>query len=243
MLLETGPFSAGIGAWGGYHDVVRGVEDYLGQIKRLEEGGQRCTSTMLAHDLGVSLPSASEMLKRLTKDGYVERAPDGSINLTIHGRRLAHTVLRRHRLVERLLTDILAMPWHEVHGEAHRLEHAISKRVEEHLAKALGYPEYCPHGHPICPVDHRELRRLDAVEAGEEVGVALISEMKEELLAYVDRLGVRPGAVVKVVDTEPQSGPLTLESDAGRVLLGREVAAYVQVCDPDDVDWLNRRAL
>jgi DtxR family transcriptional regulator, Mn-dependent transcriptional regulator len=222
---------------------VRGQEDYLGQIKRLEEGGQRCTSTMLAHDLGVSLPSASEMLKRLSKDGYVERAGDGAIGLTIHGRRLAHTILRRHRLVERLLTDILAMPWHEVHGEAHSLEHAISKRVEEHLAKALGFPEYCPHGHPICPVDKRSLRRLDAVTAGEEVGVAQISEIEEELLAYMDRMGVRPGAVIKVVETGGPGSALTLEGDAGRALLGAEVAAYVQVCDPTEVDWLNRRAI
>jgi DtxR family Mn-dependent transcriptional regulator len=222
---------------------VRGQEDYLGQIKRLEEGGQRCTSTMLAHDLNVSLPSASEMVKRLSKDGYVERAPDGAINLTIHGRRLAHTILRRHRLVERLLTDILAMPWHEVHGEAHSLEHAISKRVEEHLAKALGFPEYCPHGHPICPVDKRALRRLDAIPAGEEVGVAQISEIQEELLAYMDRLGVRPGAILKVIETGGPGSALTLEGDAGRVLLGAEVAAYVQVCDPSEVDWLNRRAI
>lgn len=222
---------------------MRGVEDYLGQIKRLDEGGQRCTSTMLAHDLGVSLPSASEMIKRLSKDGYVERTKDGAIQLTVHGRRLAHTVLRRHRLVERLLTDILAMPWHEVHVEANSLEHAISKRVEEHLAKALGFPEYCPHGHPICPMDNRTLRRLDAVGAGEEVGVALISEVKEELLAYMDRHGVRPGAVVKVIEHGVPGGPLTLESDAGRVLLAMEVAAYVQVCDPSEVDWLNRRAI
>jgi DtxR family transcriptional regulator, Mn-dependent transcriptional regulator len=222
---------------------VRGQEDYLGQIKRLEEGGQRCTSTMLAHDLGVSLPSASEMVKRLSKDGYVERTGDGAIRLTIHGRRLAHTIVRRHRLVERLLTDILAMPWHEVHGEAHKLEHAISKRVEEHLAKALGFPEYCPHGHPICPVDNRDLRRLDAVTAGEEVGVAQISEIQEELLAYMDRLGVRPGATVKVVETAEPGAPMTLESDAGRVMLGSEAAAYVQVCAPEEVDRLNRRAI
>src|SRR5256885_13267980 len=84
---------------GPYHDTVRGVEDYLQQIKRLEEGGQRCTATVLAQNLGVSLPSASEMLKRLAEEGYLEREKDGAIHLTTHGRPLAHMVLRRHRLV------------------------------------------------------------------------------------------------------------------------------------------------
>lgn len=226
-----------------YDGFVRGVEDYLGQVKRLEEEGQRCTPTLLAHDLGVSLPSASEMLKRLTEERYVERQGDGSIVLTSYGRPVAHVVLRRHRLVERLLTDVLGMPWHEVHGEAHRLEHAISTRVEEHLAKVLGYPEYCPHGHPICPVDKRALRRLDSVEAGEEVAVAQISEIKEELLAYMDRSGIRPGTILKVTEVGPVGAPLTIEGDAGTALVGREVAAYVQVCDPSEAGWLNRRAI
>ncbi|MGH2731551.1 MAG: metal-dependent transcriptional regulator [Actinomycetota bacterium] len=221
---------------------MRGVEDYLQQIKRLEEDGQRCTATVLAQTLGVSLPSASEMLKRLGEEGYLKRHKDGSISLTEHGRPLAHVVLRRHRLVERLLTDILGMPWHEVHGEAHRLEHAISSRVEEHLAAALGFPEYCPHGHPICPVDRRKLRPLDEVGPGEEVAIAQISEIKEELLAYLDKIGVRPGTVVKVTEVGPFSGPLTIEGEEGRVTLGREVAAYVQVADPAQADWIQRRA-
>ncbi|MGH7425315.1 MAG: metal-dependent transcriptional regulator [Candidatus Methylomirabilales bacterium] len=221
---------------------MRGVEDYLQQIKRLEEDGQRCTATLLAQTLGVSLPSASEMLKRLAEEGYLERHRDGSIHLTAYGRPLAHTILRRHRLVERLLTDILGMPWHEVHTDAHRLEHAISSRVEEHLAAALGFPEYCPHGHPICPVDRRQLRSLDSVEEGEELGVAQISEVKEGLLAYLDQIGLRPGTIVKVVEVAPFGGPLTLEAESGRVTLPREVAAYVQMCRPEEADWISRRA-
>lgn len=197
---------------------------------------------MLAQTLGVSLPSASEMLKRLAEEGYLERDRDGSIHLTAHGRPLAHTMLRRHRLVERLLTDILGMPWHEVHGEAHRLEHAISPRVEEHLAAALGFPEYCPHGHPICPVDRRGLRRLDSVEPGDEVAVAQISEMKDELLAYLNKIGLRPGSIIKVIEMGPFGGPLTLSGDEGIVTLGREVAAYVQICEPSQADWIHRRA-
>ncbi|MGI8426493.1 MAG: metal-dependent transcriptional regulator [Actinomycetota bacterium] len=219
---------------------MRGVEDYLGQIKRLEEDGQRCTATLLAQSLGVSLPSASEMLKRLSAEGYVERDKAGSVTLTPEGRPLAHRVLRRHRVVERLLTDVLGMPWHEVHAEAHRLEHAISARVEEHLMQTLNFPEYCPHGHPICPVDPRRLWSLDGVEAGDEVAVAQISEVKEELLAYFDQVGIRPGTVLKVLELSPFGGPLTLATDAGTVSVGREVAACVQVCDLADSDWVGR---
>lgn len=222
---------------------MRGVEDYLGQIKRLEEDGQRCTATLLAQTLGVSLPSTSEMLKRLAHEGYITRSKDGTVSLTDEGRPLAHKMLRKHRLVERLLTDILGMPWHEAHREAHRLEHAISGRVEEHLAASLGFPEFCPHGHPICPVDPRHLRPLDSVTAGEEVSIAQISEVKEELLAYLDQIGVIPGTIIKVIDTAPFGGPLTLETGNGRTSLGMEVAALVQVCDPSEGDWLSRRSL
>jgi len=221
---------------------MRGVEDYLGQIKRLEEDGQRCTATLIAQTLGVSLPSASEMLKRLAGEGYLERKKDGAIVLTAVGRPLAHRVLRRHRVVERLLTDILGMPWHEVHQEAHRLEHAVSARVEEHLMQALNFPEYCPHGHPICPVDPRSLRPLDGVETGGEVAIAQISEVKEELLAYFDQVGIRPGTVVKVLDISPLGGPLTLATDAGTVSIGREVAGYVQVCETSEADWMTKHS-
>lgn len=219
----------------------RGVEDYLGQFKRLEENGQRCTATVIAQSLGVSLPSASEMIKRLVDEGYLEKSADGAVHLTPEGRPLAHVMLRRHRVVERLLTDVLGMSWHEVHGEAHRLEHAISNRVEEYMMRKLGFPEYCPHGHPICPVDRRTLRPLDQVDAGNEVGIAQVSETKEDLLAFLDGVGVRPGEVIKILDS-PQFAPMTLSTDQGVVHIGREVAAFVQVCDVSQADWINRRS-
>ncbi len=221
---------------------MRGVEDYLGQIKRLEEDGQRCTATALAQTLKVSLPSASQMLKRLASEGFLERRSDATILLTGQGRPLAHKVLRRHRVIERLLTDVLGMPWHEVHAEAHRLEHAVSASVEEHLMQKLGFPEYCPHGHPICPVDRRTLRPLDAAQPGDEVAVAQLSEIKEELLLYFDQIGLRPAAVFKVRDVGEFGGPITLLTDAGSVSISRDVAAYVQVCEPEESDWLARRA-
>ena len=211
---------------------MRGVEDYLEEIKRLEEDEERITATVLARTLEVSLPSASEMLKRLSSEGYLTREKGGSILLTPEGRRLAHTMLRRHRLVECLLVDKLGMAWYEVHGEAHKIEHAISARVEEAMAQALDYPDYCPHGHPICPVDLRELTRLTDVEPGAGGVVAQISEVKEDVLPYLDQIGLRPGVELKVKDVAPREGPMTVETDEGVTSLGRELAAVVRITAP-----------
>jgi DtxR family transcriptional regulator, Mn-dependent transcriptional regulator len=208
---------------------MRGVEDYLEEIKRLEEDGERITATVLARILDVSLPSASEMLKRLASEGYLSREKGGTILLTPEGRRLAHTMVRRHRLVECLLVQMLGMPWHEVHGEAHKIEHAVSDRVEEAMAKALDYPDYCPHGHPICPIDLRELRRLSELEAGEGGVVAQISELKDDVLPYLDQIGIRPGAEITVKDIAPMEGPMTIETEQGPTSLGRELATIVRV--------------
>ena len=213
---------------------MRGVEDYLEEIKRLEEDGERITATVLARILEVSLPSASEMLKRLGAEGYLVREQGGAILLTPEGRRLAHTMLRRHRLVESLLVEQLGMAWYEVHSEAHRIEHAISARVEEAMAKALDYPDYCPHGHPICPVDLRQLRRLSELDAGEAGVVARISELNEDVLPYLDQIGIRPGAEVRVKDIAPLEGPMTIEADEGPTSVGRELAALVRVTAPDE---------
>ena len=208
---------------------MRGVEDYLEEVKRLEEDGERITATVLARILEVSLPSASEMLKRLAAEGYLTKEKGGTINLTPEGRRLAHTMLRKHRLVECMLVEKLNMSWFEVHGEAHKIEHAISDRVEEAMAKALDYPDYCPHGHPICPVDMRDLRRLSDLDAGEKGIVAQISEVKEDVLPYLDQIGIRPGTEIAVKDIAPREGPITVETDQGPTSLGKELASIIRV--------------
>lgn len=208
---------------------MRGVEDYLEEIKRLEEDGERITATVLARILEVSLPSASEMLKRLAGEAYLTREKGGTILLTPEGRRLAHTMLRKHRLVECMLVDKLGMAWYEVHGEAHKIEHAVSARVEEAMAIALDYPDYCPHGQPICPVDVRTLVRLSEMDAGERGVIAQISELKEDVLPYLDQIGIRPGVEIAVKDIAPMEGPMNIETPGGIASLGRELAALVRV--------------
>ncbi len=123
-------------------------EMYMKAIYRLEREGPGVTTSALASELGVAPASVSGMLKKLVNDGFVEHEVRGDIKLTRKGLEVAVGVVRRNRLAERLLTDVLKMPWDEVYAEACILEHAITDRVEERLVNVLGDPRTCPHGHP-----------------------------------------------------------------------------------------------
>src|SRR6202011_2409778 len=136
------------------------TEEYLEAVYRLEREGPGVTSSGLAADLVVAPASVSGMLKKLTADGYLAYEARGQAKLTEKGLRVAVRVIRRNRLAEVCLQDILGMPWDEVHAEACRLEHAISERVEERLVAVLGDPKVCPHGDPIPPPDLSEPERV-----------------------------------------------------------------------------------
>src|SRR5881398_1091049 len=125
------------------------VEDYLETIYELEESGIPPMRARLVERLGVSAPTVSETVARLEREGLLELDERKLLRLTARGRTAATGVMRRHRLAERLLVDVLHVPWHQVHEEAHRLEHAISETLEPYLVKVLGDPGTCPHGNPI----------------------------------------------------------------------------------------------
>src|SRR3954466_6440271 len=128
------------------HDTT---EEYLETILELEEEGVRPLRARLVERLGVSAPAVSETVNRLIRGGYANLNEDHSIKLTSKGRGLATTIVRRHRLAERLLVDVIGLEWEKVHREADRWEHAISADVEEKLVELLGDPLTCPHGNPI----------------------------------------------------------------------------------------------
>jgi DtxR family Mn-dependent transcriptional regulator len=130
----------------GYHPAV---EEYLETILELEESGIPPMRARIVERLGVSAPAVSETVKRLEREGYLVLDERRRLRLTDTGRRYATSIMRRHRLAERLLVDVLHVPWSEVHEEAGRLEHAISPRLEAYLVKLLGDPGTCPHGNPI----------------------------------------------------------------------------------------------
>jgi DtxR family Mn-dependent transcriptional regulator len=213
------------------------VEEYLETMLALAEEGVPVIQARIAERLGRSAPSVSEMLDRLTEDGYVTR--DGRrLSLTDSGRALAEKVVRKHRLAERLLVDVIGLEWHKVHREAGRWEHVISDDVEARLVELLGDPATCPHGNPIpgsgSPPPAVPTRPLAEVGAGERVRLFRISEEVElnlGSLTLLDEGGFIPGVVAQVggrdadgnveVTVEGAHAPITVSSAlSGRLFVG-----------------------
>ncbi len=180
------------------------VEEYLETILSLAEEGVPVIQARIAERLGRSAPSVSEMLERLMDDGYVTRE-GRRLSLTEQGRTLAEKVVRKHRLAERLLVDVIGLEWHKVHREAGRWEHVISDDVEARLIELLGDPATCPHGNPIpgsgSPLSDVVTRPLAQVDTGERVRLMRISEEVELNMVSLTLLGEGgfiPGVVAVV---------------------------------------------
>jgi DtxR family transcriptional regulator, Mn-dependent transcriptional regulator len=168
-------------------------EEYLQIMYWLQEAGLPITGANIARAMQVSAPTVHEMIGRLESDGYVTRDPDKSLVFTDTGEAHAAQIVRRHRLIERFLTDVFDIPWDQVHEEAERLEHWMSPVVEERMLKAIGDAKTCPHGHPIFE-GARELGvPLADVEEGATVTVLRFENEAEDLLHYLMDSGLRPG--------------------------------------------------
>jgi DtxR family Mn-dependent transcriptional regulator len=209
------------------------TEEYLEAIYRLEREGPGVSTSGLATELGVSPASVSGMLKKLDSDGYIEHRARGEAKLTPRGLDVGVRVIRRHRLAERLLTDVLGMPWDEVHAEACKLEHAISASVELRLIEVLGDPKVCPHGHPIPPADGSDPPHPDVplaqVQAGEGAVVYGVTEQVPEILRYLAEVGLRPGVRIAVIEKAPLGGPITVEVADKRHAISLELARMITV--------------
>src|SRR4051795_5538417 len=185
------------------------VEDYLETIYELEESGVPVMRARLVERLGISAPTVSETVARLEREGFLSLDEQRVVRLTDRGRLAATGVMRRHRLAERLLVDVLHVPWHQVHEEAHRLQHAISETLEPYLVKVLGDPGSCPHGNPIPgsvnTVDTRGQLPLPELPAGQEAVVRRIDEEIEAQPAAMRTLEeqlLMPGHAVTMLATE-----------------------------------------
>jgi DtxR family Mn-dependent transcriptional regulator len=209
------------------------TEEYLEAIYRLEREGPGVTTSALATALGVAPASVSGMLKKLAGDGYIEHRARGEAKLTRDGLAVAVRVLRRHRLAECFLINVLGMQWDEVHAEACRLEHAISSKVEERLVAVLGDPKYCPHGHPIPPLDLTDPDRpgipLSQIATGVVTRVHGVTEELSEMLRYLAEIGLRPGADVVIVEKAPLGGPITIRINEKQHAISLELARMVTV--------------
>jgi DtxR family Mn-dependent transcriptional regulator len=215
----------------GHHPAV---EQYLETILELEESGIAPMRARLVERLGVSAPAVSETVKRLERENYLTLDQDRVLHLTASGREYATAVLRRHRLAELLLVEILKVPWSQVHEEACRLEHAISDNLEAHLVKLLGDPGSCPHGNPIPGsanvVDPGPLQTLASVPQGSPCVVRRIDEHLQTQLDHMLELEngrLLPGQRVTVEATDEDT--VVLDVDGVSVELLRIVATEVYV--------------
>lgn len=216
------------------------TEDYLKAIYQIEAdrgpaSAQGVSTNDLAESLSIAAASVTGMLKKLAAEDLVTYTRYQGVTLTEAGRRIALAVVRRHRLAERYLQDVLGLSWDQVHAEAEEWEHVLSDRVMAAMDEALGRPLTDPHGDPIPstaghlpPLRDKPLTELRANEAGL---IARVGNEDGEFLRYLGGLGLYPEAVVVVVDVAPFEGPVTIDIGGKRGVIGRKAAEQVFVVD------------
>jgi DtxR family Mn-dependent transcriptional regulator len=214
------------------------VQDYLAAIYDLQSSGKPVIGARLAKHMGISAPAVTEAIHRIVRSGYVRVGRGKELSLTPKGHQIAEVMARRHRLLERWLTDTLGLNWTDAHEEAHRLEHAISPRVEDRLAELLGMPSTCPHGNPI-PGMARPTRvepfPLAQAKEGTTVVVERITEEAEadkKLLEHLWKHDVRPGRRLRITEVALPAETITASSDGQTITLGLRAAAKIWVYVP-----------
>lgn len=209
-------------------------EEYLEAIYRLGGQHQDVNLSSLAEHLDFSTVSVNEMVRRLEEQGLVCYTPYRGVRLSEEGLCQALALIRRHRLWERFLTDVLGLSWDVVHEEACRLEHAASEEVTERLAELLHHPDCCPHGRPMPAQDCRlvaaqDAQPLSALRTGQEGEVVYIGREDAELLRHLEQLGLCPNACIAVEEVAPFEGPIKVRVDGVPQVVGHTVASTVFV--------------
>jgi DtxR family transcriptional regulator, Mn-dependent transcriptional regulator len=215
-----------------HHDhATAAEEEYLQTIYWLMEAGLPITGANIARAMHLAPPTVHEMLGRLEEDGYVVRAGDKSLQFSPDGERHAKAIVRRHRLIERFLTDIVGVAWDDVHEEAERLEHAMSPAFEKWMVTAIGDAKTCPHGHPIDPGKRDPGVPLADVEDGANVQVLRFENEAEDVLHYLKDAGLRPGLEGTVAGSDGDD--VSIEAEGTTLTITRSVAETVSVkADP-----------
>jgi DtxR family Mn-dependent transcriptional regulator len=222
-------------------DVVYGenTEMYLKTLVELAADRGMVPVTGLAERLGISTVSASEKVRRLQDQGFLEHLPYKGVSLTEAGRKRANTVLRRHRLWERFLVDHLNVEWQHAHDAACRLEHATSREISERLALFLDEPETCPHGNPIPAAEEASSpthgTRLADLETASPVVVLSVFPESTPLLVGVAELGLLPGTRCEVLSTSPAGGPIEASVGDQKVDIPHELATHLFILPEEKV--------
>jgi DtxR family Mn-dependent transcriptional regulator len=217
------------------------IQDYLAAIYDLAGSEKPVIGARLARHMKVSPPSITDAVRRMRREGYIRLTPKHEVRLTPKGKAIAETMARRHRLIERWLTDVLGLDWAGAHDEAHRLEHAISPVVEEKLATLLGMPSTCPHGNPIpgmaAPPPHEHFSLAEA-RVGQELAIDRVTEEGEadrQLLKFLWDHGIRPGSRLVMTEVAPYAGTVSFRLDGRTVTIGLAAAGKIWVYDPATV--------
>ena len=206
-------------------------EEYLETLFWLFEAGLPLTGANMARAMRLSAPTVHEMLGRLERDGYIARRVDRAVEFTPQGREHAELVVGRHRMIERFLTDVVGVPWDEVHEEAEKLEHAMTPRFEAYVRSAVGDAKTCPHGHPI-----RVGERIDGVpladcEPGAKITIIRLENEAEDILHYLKGAGVEPGLEGEIAANDGEL--VTVVADGSESTITSSVAETVSViADP-----------
>lgn len=215
--------------------VSQAMEDYLAAIWRLTQHGGVATTSEVARRLKVTAASTSAMFRKMADAGLVEYREYSGASLTAAGETAAMGYIRRHRLTERFLVDILGISWERADALSDQMEHSLPDEVLDRMDAVLGHPDTCPHGFPI-PTREGHLQQqpmidLTMLPSGETATVAQVAENDPDLLAYFGRHGLRPGAAVSMVERDATAQTYTLQvgPDGARLILGKAVAALVRV--------------
>lgn len=209
------------------------MRDYLGEIYRLGQGKAWVSTTALAEVLDVSGPASVRMARRLHKAGLVDHLPYKGIQLTPYGRKVALLNIRRHRLVERFLVDVLQFGWDEVHDKADRLQKGVNQAIENRMDELMGHPATCPHGDPI-PTPNGAMPEIDdkpltVVAPGKAGKITRVKTREPEKLQYLAEIGLVPGTPFELVNRAPFNGPLRLKVGRDEQVIGTELAAALWV--------------
>lgn len=211
--------------------ITPGIEEYLEALFHLREEGEVISTKALAGKLNLKPASVTEMIKKLAALKLVAYTPYHGVKLTKNGKQAAAILVRRHRLSERFLADMLGVPWEELHDEACKFEHVISDKVEEKLLKALGNPETCPHGNPIPGVNGKvapeAAESLVDMRAHGKGKISRITNESPEFLQYLADLGLMPDIDVEVEEVAPFGGPIIVKAHGAKYALGRQVAQHI----------------
>jgi len=206
-------------------------EEYLQTLYWLFEAGLPMTAANLARAMQLSAPTVSEMVGRLERDGYITRSAERVIGFTDSGRDDAERIVSRHRMIERFLTDVVGVPWDEVHEEAERLEHAMTPRFEAYVRDSVGDARTCPHGHPIRVGERVGGVPLADCELGATVTVLRFENEAEDLLRYLKESGLEPGLTGRVAAKDAEK--ITVAADGATATVTTSVAETVSVrADP-----------